>query len=212
MASRFSPPSLAALQRPDPSRAPRKAILIATEDAKSSRLYFDDLEMHLRTHRIVVLAPHRGSAPKSVVDAAAEQQEDFDETWVVFDTEGPGNSVRMTDARNAIQRAKDLSMRTAVSNPSFEFWIALHFERYEKTLANGHAALRLAQRLFAKYENGFVYDKGVKVFDILHERTEVAIKNARYLFKHRYADSHHPCDCHPCTEMYLLVESLLSEE
>ena len=89
---------IASLTRPEPSRNPRKAILIALEDQRSARLYFDGFRKELRGQRIVILVDWSGSDPKSVVRAAKEAREErkaqaekdqddpFDEVWVVFDT------------------------------------------------------------------------------------------------------------------------------
>src|SRR5439155_24819750 len=129
-------------------RNPRKAILIALEDQRSARLYFDGFRKELRGQRIVILVDWSGSDPKSVVRAAKEAREErkaqaekdqddpFDEVWVVFDTEGPQNVQRQRAARGAIEQARTLEILTAVSNPVFEYWLLLHFEWCVKTLEN----------------------------------------------------------------------------
>jgi hypothetical protein len=57
----------------------------------------------------------------------------------VFDTEGIQNTVRQQSARRAISQASNLGFRHAVSNPSFEYWLLLHFEYCVKTFPNGAA-------------------------------------------------------------------------
>jgi hypothetical protein len=204
----------AALQRPPPTRPKLKRILIALEDEKSARYYFESWKVKLRSHLIdIELAPHEGSAPKSVIEAAkaikkSEDPEDpFDEVWVVFDTEGPQNPDRLTAAKAAIDQAQRLGFKTAVSNPSWELWLLLHFEYYTGNLLNGRAAKKRLTN------NGLPdYDKGGNCFDQIVGRTETAILHAKRLFSERYTPQgkSHPCDCHPCTEVYRLVESLLS--
>lgn len=209
---------LESLRRPDPSREKRKAILIALEDQQSARLYFDGFKKELRGYRIVILAPWKGSDPKSVVEAAKAARDErkaqadkdlddpFDEVWVVFDTEGPQNDHRQRAARGAIEQARSLRFETAVSNPSFEYWLLLHFEWCVKTLADGAATCHLLKKHIPDY------DKGTDCYAIARPHVQTAIRYAKRVFAERYqGSSHHPCDCHPCTEVYRLVESLLSE-
>jgi RloB-like protein len=188
------------------------------EDQQSARLYFEGFRKELRGYRIVILAPWQGSDPKSVVRAAKEARDErraqadkdladpFDEVWVVFDTEGPQNDHRQRAARGAIDQARSLKFQTAVSNPSFEYWLLLHFEWCVKPLADGAAACHLLKKHISDY------DKGTDCYAIARPRVQTAIKHAKRVFTERYqGSSHHPCDCHPCTEVHRLVESLLSE-
>jgi hypothetical protein len=212
--------------RPNPSLPPKKLLLISLEDEQSSRLYFKRFQDELYSKRIV-LADHRGSDPKSVVLAAKERNAEqdriaekglddpFDEVWVVFDTEGPQNQPRQVAARNAIQQVRDLNaeadkpkFKTAVSNPTFEYWFLHHFEYYVKNLPNGDSVIRLLK----EHKHIPDYKKGKDYFEILRQRTNDAIRSSRRVFKERCQDDPHPCNCHPCTEVHSLVESLLGEE
>jgi RloB-like protein len=203
-----------------PSRNPRPAILIALEDLRSARLYFEGFKKELKAQRVIVIAPHVGSAPKSVIDAAIKARDDpelknkagldegdeYDKVWVVFDTEGPRNAQRNVDARHAIERARQLGFQTAVSNPSFEYWLLIHFEWCVKPFQNGDAVCRLLKKHIPDF------DKGKDCFLITLPHVQTAIGHAKRVFAERYQhSSKHPCDCHPCTEIYRLVESLLSE-
>ena len=80
---------------------------------------------------MVVIAPHTGSSPKSVIDSAIQAEEErqtkskagledeYGEIWVVFDTEGPQNVQRQNEARNAIDRSNQLrSARRSLTLPS----------------------------------------------------------------------------------------------
>ena len=184
--------------------------MIALEDERSARLYFEGFRKELRARRKVVIPDWSGSDPKSVVQAAkkARQEEDSppDEVWVVFDTEGEQNVPRQQAARSAIDQAGSLGIQTAVSNPTFEYWLLLHFEWCVKTLADGAAVCHLLK----KHIPG--YDKGYDCYSITRPHVQTAIEHAKRVFteRHRYSSNHH-CDCHPCTEVYRLVESLLSE-
>jgi hypothetical protein len=93
----------------------------------------------------VTFADHIGSNPRSVVRAAKEAANEigpFDEVWVVFDTEGPQNPERLNAARSAVEDARQLGYKTAISNPCFEYWLILHFENCTATLEDNEAACR----------------------------------------------------------------------
>lgn len=209
---------IAELQRGKPERNERRAILIATEDEKSARTYFERVRDALRSHRVVVLADHIGSDPNSVVEAARQARDarreehrrgladPFDEVWVVFDTEGPQNAQRRKAALAAIDRARQSNIRTAVSNPCFEFWILLHFEWCVQVFLNGDAVCR---KLRQDHLPG--HSKSRDVFSDTWDRVEVATQRAEQIFRERCQGEYsHPCECHPCTEIYLLIKSLLS--
>jgi hypothetical protein len=207
---------MAALLRPLATRTKRKRILIALEDEKSSRHYFDSWRELLRSRLIeITIAPHEGSMPKSVVKAAKaikkdEDPEDpYDEVWVVFDTEGPQNPKRFTAAKAAIDQAYALQFETAVSNLAWEFWLLLHFEYFTGNLVDGTAARkRLKEKGLPDYE------KGDNCFEDVYNLTPTALKNANKLFKERYepVGKEHPCDCHPCTEVHRLIVSMMSNQ
>jgi hypothetical protein len=207
---------MGALLRPLATRIKKKRILIALEDEKSSRDYFDSWKKLLRSGLIeITIAPHTGSMPKSVVEAAkaikqSEHPEDpYNEVWVVFDTEGPQNLNRFPAAKAAIDQAHALKFDTAVSNPAWEFWLLLHFEYYTGNLVDGTAARnRLKDKGLPKYK------KGVNCFEDVYGFTPIALKNGKKLFKERYEPQgkEHPCDCHPCTEVHRLIESMMSNQ
>lgn len=184
-------------------------MLVATEDERSGRWYFLGLaaDTEVRRRCSVRVADHLGSAPQSVLDAADAanaEYERYDETWVVFDTEGFQNpQQRHLQARHAIERARQKGYRTAVSNPCFEVWLILHFETYPGSLADGKAA---ASRLRTHLPT---YDKGVDCYTPTRPHLDTARRNARRLQEDHHSDPNgHPCDCHPCSQVYRLMDSL----
>jgi hypothetical protein len=187
---------------------------------RSARLYFESFKKALKAQPVIVISPHVGSAPKSVIDAAIKARDDpdlknksgldeednYDEVWVVFDTEGPQNRQRNLDAKHAIERARQLGFHSAVSNPSFEYWLLIHFVWYVKPFKDGDAVCRLLKKYIPDF------DKGKDCFSVTRPHVQTAIGHAKRVFAERCQHtSDHPCDCHPCTEVYRLVESLLSE-
>jgi hypothetical protein len=188
-------------------------MLIALEDARSARLYFEGYREETRASRLIVIR-HRRSDPMHVVALARAANEEraglarqdradpFEEVWVVFDTEGPQNAARIQRAREAVEEAGRLGFRTAVSNPCFEYWLLLHFEQTRKHFHNGDAVCRNLEKHIKDY------DKSRSVYKATRPLVETAMQYARTLLSN---PSDHPCDVHPCTEIFRLMESLLSE-
>jgi hypothetical protein len=184
-------------------------MLISTEDEASGLNYLKDFakEEAVRERWAVTFADHAGSNPRTVARSAkktAEEEGPFDEVWLVFDTEGPQNHQRIADARDAIETARQLGHKTAASNPCFEYWLILHFERFAGTLMNGSAACHRLRRHLKKY------DKGFDCYTPTRPLLDTARQNARELFVERCTqNAGHPCDCHPCTQLFRLIDSLL---
>lgn len=72
-----------------------------------------------------------GMTPKPLVDRARdyvrnrrgrEGDQDFDEIWCVFDRDAH------EDIPGTMQKARDLGIGVAFSNPCFELWLVLHLE------------------------------------------------------------------------------------
>jgi hypothetical protein len=153
----------------------------------------------------IVFADHQGTDPGNVVAAAKKSYDatEHDEVWCVFDTEGPQQPHRRQQALGAMERARELGYSCAVSNPSFEYWLLLHHERCVATLPNSAAA----ERRLRHHVEG--YTKGALRFEDFKDFVDRAVADARKLFEERCpAHRNNPCDCHPCTQVYLLVDSL----
>jgi hypothetical protein len=184
-------------------------MLISTEDEASGLNYLKRIagEEAVRARWAVTFADHAGSNPRTVAKSAKKTNDEdgaFDETWLVFDTEGPQNQQRIADARDAVETARQLHYHTAVSNPCFEYWLILHYERFAGTLADGAAGCRRLRRHLKKY------DKGFDCYSPTRELRDTARQNARELFAERCVqNAGHPCDCHPCTQLFRLMDSLL---
>jgi hypothetical protein len=189
-------------------------VLIATEDEASARRYLQKIanEIEVRERCAVTFADHAGSNPRSVFQGAKafdEEWGEFDEIWLVFDTEGPQTASRDADARNALESVRQMNLdgrnryRTAVSNPCFEYWLILHFERNATPFADCGAACKRLR----KHIRG--YDKSTDSYPKTRQMLDTARRNAAELFRER-CGSGHPCDCHPCTQMFRLIESLFT--
>ena len=107
-------------------------IVIATEGAKTERIYFKDFispkyYQNPRVHVNVIKRKSNKSAPKYVIDALDEFKKEYrlrgdDELWMVIDTDNWPDK-QLSDVATKCHQ-KDYSL--AVSNPCFELWLLLH--------------------------------------------------------------------------------------
>ena len=140
------------------------------------------------------------SAAITAREKSADEEDEIDEFWCAFDVEWPRNHPRL---REAVQQARDNGINLAISNPCFEIWLILHFERYGSWLDND-AARRLRRRLDG------VPDKSLdpaKYMPLVGR----AMDNAAALDKRHLRDgTEFPSD-NPSSGMYLLVASTGAE-
>ena len=182
--------------------------LLSLEDEQSSRLYFTEIARLRREHISFVFAKHRGSAPQNVVEAARleDLMTEADEVWCLFDTEGPQHPTRRPQAQAAVSRAHALGFRCALSNPCFEYWLLLHFENSTRKYNDCTAVLHDLRRHIPDY------DKGDRCFDQLEGGILDAIQRARHNFETRcVAVGDDVIVCNPSTQVYELMERLLSD-
>lgn len=130
-------------RRPRGSRPPAKAILIVNEGEVTEPVYFDALKrkLNLLTVEIEVVGAGKGD-PRRLAEAAVEEKKqrrkdakkgklgfskapDFDEFWIVFDTDVPVAHGRYQDG---VGFAAAKGVKVAESTPCFEFWLLLHLE------------------------------------------------------------------------------------
>ncbi|OHT88084.1 RloB family protein [Mycobacteroides saopaulense] len=155
--------------------ATRLQIRIFTEGKKTEVQYVNHLYRLHRDQVIISVAPHLGSAPKTVVQAAANERNSdlreekrgrgsaFSEYWAVFDVD------EHKDLDEALAVAAKEGIKVALSSPCLELWFLLHaqpqtaylhhhdaqhhakqFLGCEKTLTDGALALLDAGYLMAK--------------------------------------------------------------
>jgi hypothetical protein len=168
--------SLSALRRTAGTRLPLKRIVIVCEGEKTEPEYFRGLQ---KRHKLLTLAIEIVSgkvAPTSVVEEGRRQFRQLDdrrdEVWCVFDTE---SLLQAESVARAADMARSNGLKLAVSNPAFEYWYILHFERTDSPF---HDATDTLDRLKHHLPE---YDKSVPVFEALVARIPTAIENAQQL-------------------------------
>lgn len=163
------------------ARTPRKIIGIFTEGEVTEREYLQGLmrELHI-PKELVVFFESKHSDPKGLVDDAISEKKKnrraskrgeavIDEWWVVVDTEGgrPGMS-------DAIQAARAHDICLVQSDPSFEFWLLMHFEFTTRLFTDASEVISKLHSYMHEYNAG---NKHVE-FGLFSPNLAMAMRNA----------------------------------
>jgi len=193
-------------------RIERKSVLIALEDTKSSKYYFQELIKDKNLSGEVIFAKHIGTDPLSVVDAIVRHKlqnpkVQYQREWAVFDRD----SWTRAQVNGAISRAQSLAICVAISNEAYELWILLHFER----LAAPTNRINLTRKLNEHFKErfGVEYSKSSQdVYRYVIGMQKTAIENAQYLVNHHISiDGRlNPERQNPLTLVHELVQCLNS--
>ncbi|VEH00480.1 Uncharacterised protein [Slackia heliotrinireducens] len=191
------------LRRKPGNRPPKDRIYILTEGEATEIEYLKGICARLGLPKeLVIIKKACNTDPKGIVDelVSAKKQNArlakrgndalIDQWWAVFDTEG-----RPHDLSAVVQKAKDNRVYLAISDPSFEFWLRLHFGY---TTASYDSVGKLIKELRdSGYLPKYSEDNKHPDMDILYPLLPQAMKNARLLrAKHTQLGNDQPrTDC-----------------
>lgn len=198
------------LTRKTETRQPRKTLVIFCEGERTEPVYLEALKRRPEVKDVAsvdlrIEAEH--GMPETLVssaikahDKSADEEGEVDEFWCVFDVEWPRNHPRL---REAVQQARGNGINVAISNPCFELWLILHFERHGSWLDND-GARRLRRQLDG------APDKNVDPSKYMpHVRK--AMNNAVALAERHSRDGTGFPQDNPSSGMYLLITSTGAE-
>ncbi len=206
-------------------KPPARGILIATEGIVTEPAYFEALKKKLALSTVEVCIEGAGIGdPQRLAEAALEERTkrrkafkngetgysqvpDFDEIWIVFDTDVPEEHGKLN---NGLQFAASKKVNCAHSTPCFEYWLLLHLEGGRTTSPMAkckNVVPKLAAALKTKYTK---HGEETKVLmPPLVEQTELAraVANAAWVRNyHRAGNSTFPCN--PSTEVDRLIAAI----
>ena len=192
-------------------RIEQKAVLIALEDTKSSRYYFQALLKDKKFTGYVEFAKNIGSNPKKVLEALEKYKEDniktiFEKEWIVIDRDSFPNN----DFFGTIETARKKNICVAFSNESYELWILLHFQLVSKHTSRENLNSELKRIFLSRF--GLEYEKSSQdIYSLIIGQQSQAIKNAKVLVaKHIKDYGKIDPNKNPITMIYQLVECLNS--
>ena len=198
------------------SASPNERVLIVCEGKKTEPNYFNSfwkslqIPPLLKVPAISVEVVGQGATPITVVKEAVNRKKEnrrqaekngdieYEQVWCVFDVEILHKNKSL---RPALDKAKANKISVALSNPCFEYWTLLHFERNGSSFDDCEAVI---SRLGKYIRN---YKKSDDVHSQIKDKTETAIENAKAIEKqHPSEDSR--VKRNPSTEVYKLVKYL----
>lgn len=187
------------LQRQINNRITNETILIICEGKKTEKNYFIALRDHYKIESIFIeIDPNSDPSPSSIVEYAKSKINDgYDKIYCVFDRDKHND---FNKAKNSINSNKKL--QAIISNPCFEYWILLHFEKTTKCFGSGSKSPcdELVSKNLKKYIKD--YSKGYNNFrQIIESKLKLAIQNAKEIHKTNPNDENIPF-----TDVWILVD------
>jgi hypothetical protein len=202
-------------RRRRPFIPPRQSILIVCEGEKTEPYYFKALkkELHLTTLEVEVVGQKEGSAPINIINQAIEQRNlrkkqaqtsislvEYDKVWCVIDVEAPNPHASLNQAYD---KGRANGLKLALSNPCFEFWYLLHFEKTSAPMQSNKELLKRLKHHCPNYQ-----ENDPDFFYNVFPHIKKAITHANQVICER----HHSSDlrkCNPSTHVHLVVKNLL---
>ncbi|HML75633.1 MAG TPA: RloB family protein [Anaerohalosphaeraceae bacterium] len=212
------PYSRSQLQRRKPSLEPRNRILIVCEGKETEPNYFNHLKNKLRLPAQLIeieIIPGNvcGSAARSIVNYAiqkirnSKRNNPFDLVWCLIDVEAPIQTTLKEAYDHVLSyiAPKDVQtkLQLILSNPCFEFWYILHFEKTCRAFALNAEAISSLKRHIPQY------DKGNKTIpEQLYNKTATAINNSKLVLKEKNQRDEDLRNCNPSTHVHKIVQYL----
>ena len=199
----------------DPNRVSRRRrrpiIYIICEGKETETLYFK----HFRTRNCLVdvvpisskhkAAEHLVKHAKALISQSDYYPKDGDQLWCVFDRDDNTDEELLA----ATEWAQSHGYRIAYSNPAFEYWYLLHFEKRNGYLRDCDSVIEILKN------KGYLagYEKSTDVFAQLKDHQQEAVQRAEERTA-RLENDHVTLvsrDSNPVTTVHKLVEFLNSQ-
>ena len=192
-------------------RKRRPIIYIICEGKETETLYF----RHFRSRNCLVdivpipskhkAAEHLVKHAKSLISQSDYYPKDGDQLWCVFDRDDNKDY----ELQAAVAFAQKQGYHIAYSNPSFEYWYLIHFEKRNGFIKDSATVIDILKR------NEYLanYEKSVDVYEELYVHQQIAIERAKERVNQLKRDdtSIISCNSNPVTTVYELVEFLNSQ-
>jgi len=102
----------------------------------------------------------------------------------------------------ALNKASGNKLKVALTNPCFEFWYILHFEKYTKAFDTNAKVCQRLKRHIPRYTKG-----GAEVFEKLFPQIRTAVKNADQVLTDKQCGINLTTH-NPSTNVHLVVKHL----
>ena len=194
------------LKRRQSFKAPNKAELIVCEGSATEPQYFNALRRKLRLHAIQIdVVSTDKSEPIDVVEYAISKKKDgakeglpYSKVWCVIDVEIPPHKTLDKAWEKA---ATESDFELILSNPFFEYWLLLHFEKITAPFNEDKDLHRALRDAHPSYKKSNIH------FDVLYPRTDTAIKHSKETLKANKC-SKDLREQNPSTHVHIVVRHL----
>lgn len=191
----------------------RRTVLIVG-DGRTEPNYFDGLKREdvVSNRFTVTVKPGPGFSPERVVERAVKYREtakrrgeDYDEVWCVLDVEAPDRRESLDKARGL---AREAGLELCLSNPCFEVWFLAHFEKKARAYNGCDEVVSYLNKHWQKHFRQDYEKNDMGIYERLADRTEMALKNARWVRETHHRGTPGTVNCNSSTEVYQLVAHL----
>lgn len=200
-------------RRREPQIEPRESLLLVCEGEKTEPNYFRFLRERLRLASVEVeIDRESGGAPISVVDRAIELRErrernassstvqaEYDMVYCIMDVEAP---LPHPSLDQAIDKAKGNGLVVILSNPCFEYWYLLHFEKTATLMNSNDQLIRALKDHVQSYTKG-----GSEIHELVFPKTDDAIRHATQIIREKMYGQNLK-NCNPSTHVHRVVKKL----
>lgn len=192
--------------------------LIVTEGEKTEPLYLEGIKKQIietvggRVDIVelpVIDIQGQGSSTRKLVEITEKLVKDariiYQNIWIVFDKDD------FKDFDEAINMAKSKGYKVAWTNPSFEYWLFLHFYYSDSALSREQWNNKLDEIFAERGLGDGKYKKNYKnVYSLvdIDNGVDVAIGNAKRRMSDFREDEDSPSEFCPGTKVHELVEEL----
>lgn len=194
------------------SRKRKKIVFIATEGKnKTEKLYFKKFN----SDKVQIRFAKGGSTdPVSMVSELLSECKDMG-----FDSEAGDVAYCVLDSDFAVTKNNQLALADKkaeaneisliVSSPCFEIWYLCHFDYSTKAYGSNEEVVDELKRKIPQYDKN---KEGM--YELLREKLEYAVKNAKKLEQYNLQDGKkpHTVEFMPSTEVYRIIETIMEAE
>lgn len=166
------------------AREPKRLVGLVTEGSVTEPEYVRILLSRYKMPSGMVRLVRSGKTnPIGLVEAAKRARREnarnagrgteslVDEWWVMFDVEGLHPHARITEA---LAKARLQGISVALSNPSFEYWLLLHYCFTTRQYASADDVIGDLRRYMPSYSPGHKYPEGERLGELI----DVALRHA----------------------------------
>lgn len=170
------------IQRNRRIRKTKESILFEFEGKnKTEEIYFKNFQKRENLYNIK-FAYVNNTDPVGMIKCLANymkrediSKENGDKVYCVFDSDLDIN--KQQNINEAIKLAKKNGIEIIISTPCFEFWYRLHYSYTSKKYISNQDIVNDLKNYISEYE------KNMDVYELIKDKTDIAIKNAKKLEK-----------------------------